>query len=100
AGGGPAAPGLGDRRRGPRPAQAGRSGGRGHPTGPEVDGGRLMAGNSRRRGRRTTPKGKPAAGSGGKRRAGLAGKGRPLPAEERPWHKAYSGTEPDRKCVV
>lgn len=59
-----------------------------------MDGGELMAGNSRRRGRRTTPKGKPAAGSGGKRRAGLAGKGRTLPAEERPWHKAYSGTGP------
>ncbi len=33
-------------------------------------------------------------GSGGKRRAGLKGKGRTLPAEERPWHKAYSGPEP------
>jgi 23S rRNA (guanosine2251-2'-O)-methyltransferase len=53
-----------------------------------------MAGNSRRRGRRTTPKGTPAAGAGGKRRRGLAGKGRTLPADERPWHKAYSGTEP------
>lgn len=53
-----------------------------------------MAGNSQRRGRRTTPKGKPAAGSGGKGRRGLAGKGRTLPADERPWHKGYSGTEP------
>lgn len=53
-----------------------------------------MAGNSQRRGRRTTPKPTPPVGSGGKRRAGLKGKGRTLPAEERPWHKAYSGDEP------
>jgi 23S rRNA (guanosine2251-2'-O)-methyltransferase len=53
-----------------------------------------MAGNSQRRGRRSTPKGTPASGSGGKRRAGLQGKGRTLPAAERPWHKAYSGDEP------
>lgn len=52
-----------------------------------------MAGNSQRRGRRSSFKGVPAAGSGGKRRAGLKGKGRTLPADERPWHKAYSGTE-------
>lgn len=52
-----------------------------------------MAGNSQRRGRRLTPKKGAAGGSGGKNRAGLAGKGRTLPAEERPWHKAYSGTE-------
>jgi 23S rRNA (guanosine2251-2'-O)-methyltransferase len=32
-------------------------------------------------------------GSGGKGRASLAGRGKTLPAEERPWHKAYSGTE-------
>jgi len=30
-------------------------------------------------------------GSGGKNREGLKGRGRTLPAEERPWHKAYSG---------
>lgn len=53
-----------------------------------------MAGNSQRRGRRVTPKAGPKKGSGGQRRAGLAGKGRTLPAEERPWHKAYSGDEP------
>ena len=34
-----------------------------------------------------------AAGSGGKSGARLAGRGRPLPADERPWHKGYSGTE-------
>jgi 23S rRNA (guanosine2251-2'-O)-methyltransferase len=32
-------------------------------------------------------------GSGGKNRAGLKGRGRTLPADERPWHKGYSGTE-------
>jgi 23S rRNA (guanosine2251-2'-O)-methyltransferase len=33
-------------------------------------------------------------GSGGKNRAGLKGRGRTLKADERPWHKGYSGTEP------
>jgi 23S rRNA (guanosine2251-2'-O)-methyltransferase len=54
-----------------------------------------MPGNDQRRGgRRVTPKPGPSKGSGGKRRAGLAGKGRTLPADERPWHKGYSGDEP------
>ncbi|HEX5543752.1 MAG TPA: RNA methyltransferase, partial [Micromonospora sp.] len=52
-----------------------------------------MAGNSQGRGRRASAKKGATAGSGGKRRASLAGKGRTLPADERPWHKAYSGTE-------
>jgi len=52
-----------------------------------------MAGNSRRRARRVGSKKGATVGSGGKNRAGLAGRGRTLPAEERPWHKAYSGTE-------
>jgi 23S rRNA (guanosine2251-2'-O)-methyltransferase len=52
-----------------------------------------MPGNSQRRGRRATPKKGATQGSGGKNRASLAGRGRTLPAEERPWHKAYSGTE-------
>jgi 23S rRNA (guanosine2251-2'-O)-methyltransferase len=53
-----------------------------------------MAGNSQRGGgRRVTPKKGAAAGSGGKNRGGLAGRGRTLPADERPWHKGYSGTE-------
>lgn len=60
-----------------------------------VHGGRCtMAGSGQRRGRRTTPKPGPVKGSGGQRRAGVKGKGRTLPAEERPWHKAYSGDEP------
>jgi 23S rRNA (guanosine2251-2'-O)-methyltransferase len=52
-----------------------------------------MPGNSQRRGRRTTPKKGSDSGSGGKGRGSLSGRGRTLPAEERPWHKAYSGTE-------
>jgi 23S rRNA (guanosine2251-2'-O)-methyltransferase len=52
-----------------------------------------MPGNSQRRGRRVTPKKGAAGGSGGKNRAGLSGRGRTLPADERPWHKGYSGTE-------
>ncbi|MEV4755680.1 23S rRNA (guanosine(2251)-2'-O)-methyltransferase RlmB [Micromonospora sp. NPDC049559] len=57
-----------------------------------------MPGNSARRGKRVTSKKGATIGSGGKNRAGLAGRGRTLPADERPWHKAYSGTEklPDR----
>jgi 23S rRNA (guanosine2251-2'-O)-methyltransferase len=53
-----------------------------------------MPGNSQRRGRRTSSKKVAAVGSGGKNRAGLKGRGRTLPADERPWHKAYSGDEP------
>jgi 23S rRNA (guanosine2251-2'-O)-methyltransferase len=53
-----------------------------------------MPGNSQRRGRRSTPRKGPSGGSGGKNRQSLAGRGRTLPADERPWHKAYSGDEP------
>src|SRR5258707_12835341 len=54
-----------------------------------------MAGNSQRRGsRRVSSKKGATVGSGGQRRAGLKGKGRTLPADERPWHKGYSGDEP------
>ncbi|MCX4469712.1 23S rRNA (guanosine(2251)-2'-O)-methyltransferase RlmB [Micromonospora sp. NBC_01655] len=52
-----------------------------------------MAGNSQRRGRRLTPKAGAPKGSGGKNKDALAGRGKTLPADERPWHKAYSGTE-------
>lgn len=52
-----------------------------------------MAGNSQRRGRRTSPKKGATVGSGGRNRDGLKGRGRTLPADERPWHKGYSGTE-------
>jgi 23S rRNA (guanosine2251-2'-O)-methyltransferase len=52
-----------------------------------------MPGNSQRRGRRTSSKRGASIGSGGKNREGLKGRGRTLPADERPWHKGYSGDE-------
>ncbi|MEU7920392.1 23S rRNA (guanosine(2251)-2'-O)-methyltransferase RlmB [Micromonospora zamorensis] len=52
-----------------------------------------MAGNSQRRGRRLTSKASAPKGTGGKNKDSLAGRGRTLPADERPWHKGYSGTE-------
>src|SRR5882672_11093326 len=53
-----------------------------------------MPGNSPRYGKRVSSKKGPTVGSGGKRQAGLKGRGRTLPADERPWHKGYSGDEP------
>jgi 23S rRNA (guanosine2251-2'-O)-methyltransferase len=53
-----------------------------------------MPGNSQRRARRVTSKKGAVVGSGGNRRAGLKGRGKTLPADERPWHKGYSGDEP------
>lgn len=52
-----------------------------------------MPGNSQRRGRMTTSKKGAAKGTGGKNRQSLQGRGRTLPADERPWHKGYSGDE-------
>ncbi|MGI5246634.1 23S rRNA (guanosine(2251)-2'-O)-methyltransferase RlmB [Dactylosporangium sp. CA-139066] len=52
-----------------------------------------MPGNSERRGKRVASKKGATKGSGGKNRQGLAGRGRTLPADERPWHKGYSGDE-------
>ncbi|MEV4280355.1 23S rRNA (guanosine(2251)-2'-O)-methyltransferase RlmB [Actinoplanes xinjiangensis] len=52
-----------------------------------------MPGNSFNASKRTTSKKGAVAGSGGKNRAGLKGRGKTLPADERPWHKGYSGTE-------
>ncbi len=52
-----------------------------------------MPGNSANRSRRVTAKKGASVGSGGNNRAGLKGRGKTLPADERPWHKAYSGTE-------
>jgi 23S rRNA (guanosine2251-2'-O)-methyltransferase len=52
-----------------------------------------MPGNSQRRGRRTSAKKGSTSGSGGRNRDGLKGRGRTLPADERPWHKGYSGDE-------
>ncbi|WP_433213252.1 23S rRNA (guanosine(2251)-2'-O)-methyltransferase RlmB [Dactylosporangium sp. CS-047395] len=53
-----------------------------------------MPGNSERRGKRVVSKKGAVKGSGGKNRQSLAGRGRTLPADERPWHKGYSGDEP------
>ena len=57
-----------------------------------------MPGNSRNVSKRVVSKKGAAAGSGGKNRASLKGRGKTLPADERPWHKGYSGTEklPDK----
>jgi 23S rRNA (guanosine2251-2'-O)-methyltransferase len=52
-----------------------------------------MPGNSQRRNTRQTTKKGAAGGSGGKNRDTLKGRGKTLPADERPWHKGYSGTE-------
>ena len=48
-----------------------------------------MAGNSKRRGAIKKPAGNPTAGSGGRRRKGLEGKGPTPRADERPYHKAH-----------
>jgi len=58
-----------------------------------------MPGNSERRNRRTTPRKGPTKGSGGKNRQSLAGRGRTLPADERPWHKAYEGEEVPKRTA-
>lgn len=57
-----------------------------------------MPGNSFNVSKRVTSKKGASAGSGGKNRSGLKGRGKTLPADERPWHKGYSGTEklPDK----
>jgi 23S rRNA (guanosine2251-2'-O)-methyltransferase len=52
-----------------------------------------MPGNSANPSRRVTSKKGATIGSGGKNKSGLKGRGRTLPADERPWHKGYSGTE-------
>jgi 23S rRNA (guanosine2251-2'-O)-methyltransferase len=52
-----------------------------------------MPGNSRNASKRAVSKKGASAGSGGKNRGALKGRGKTLPADERPWHKAYSGTE-------
>ncbi|GAB2582912.1 23S rRNA (guanosine(2251)-2'-O)-methyltransferase RlmB [Paractinoplanes abujensis] len=57
-----------------------------------------MPGNSQNASKRATSKKGAPVGSGGKNRSGLKGRGKTLPADERPWHKGYSGTEklPDK----
>ncbi|HET7326058.1 MAG TPA: 23S rRNA (guanosine(2251)-2'-O)-methyltransferase RlmB [Nocardioidaceae bacterium] len=59
-----------------------------------------MAGNSQRRGAiKKTGKGNPTAGSGGRRRKGLEGKGPTPPATERPGHKAYKAKRAAQKSA-
>ncbi|WP_030441170.1 23S rRNA (guanosine(2251)-2'-O)-methyltransferase RlmB [Actinoplanes subtropicus] len=52
-----------------------------------------MPGNSRNVSKRVVAKKGAVKGSGGKNKDSLKGRGRTLPADERPWHKGYSGTE-------
>lgn len=52
-----------------------------------------MAGNSQRRGARSKAKGKGPAGSGGRIRRGLEGKGPTPKAEDRPYHKAHKAKQ-------
>ena len=52
-----------------------------------------MPGNSRNASKRVVAKKGATFGSGGKNKDSLKGRGKTLPADERPWHKAYSGTE-------
>src|SRR6185503_886218 len=92
----PGSQGLGRRRCGARSTQASRRCGGGHPARSTMDDrgwALVMPGNSERRGRRTTSKKGSSAGSGGRNRDALKGRGRTLPADERPWHKGYSGDE-------
>src|SRR5688500_10048096 len=56
-----------------------------------------MAGNSARRGAiKKTGKGNPTAGSGGRVRRGLEGKGPTPKAKDRPYHKAHKKAKEDR----
>ena len=52
-----------------------------------------MPGNSQRRNVRQVSKKGAVKGSGGKNKDSVKGRGKTLPADERPWHKGYSGTE-------
>lgn len=57
-----------------------------------------MAGNSQRRGAiKKTGKGNPTAGSGGRRRKGLEGKGPTPKAEDRPYHKKHKMAQATQK---
>jgi 23S rRNA (guanosine2251-2'-O)-methyltransferase len=60
-----------------------------------------MPGNSQRRGAiRKTNKGNPTAGSGGRVRRGLEGKGPTPKAKDRPNHKAYKAAQKAQKSVA
>ena len=104
---GPPQPRLRHRRRAARPAHRGRDRGRGHAAGSRSGrsgtprppaGERLMPGNSQRKGAvRRKGKGN-TAGSGGRVRRGLEGRGPTPKAEDRPYHAAPQGRRPsDRR---
>ncbi len=57
-----------------------------------MDGGQLMAGNSKRKGARSKGKGN-TAGSGGRIRRSLAGRGPTPKAEDRVYHKAHKAKQ-------
>ena len=58
----------------------------------------MMAGNSQRRGAiKKTGKGNPTAGSGGRRRKGLEGKGPTPRAEDRPYHRKHKDAKAAEK---
>ncbi|WP_026257686.1 23S rRNA (guanosine(2251)-2'-O)-methyltransferase RlmB [Actinopolymorpha alba] len=60
-----------------------------------------MAGNSKRRGAiRQRPSGNPTAGSGGRVRRGLEGKGPTPKAENRPNHKAYKRVQAEKRAAA
>ncbi|HEX7715815.1 MAG TPA: 23S rRNA (guanosine(2251)-2'-O)-methyltransferase RlmB [Marmoricola sp.] len=60
-----------------------------------------MAGNSSRRGAvKKTGKGNPTAGSGGRVRRGLEGKGPTPKASERPYHRAYKAKKKAEKATT
>src|SRR5690606_8672762 len=56
-----------------------------------------MAGNSKRKGSVRKTARKPAAGSGGRVRRGLQGKGPTPKAKDRPYHKAYKAAQKAQK---
>ena len=98
--GGARGQGLGSRRRHPRPDQGGRHGDRGHLDRPTSWTHRLgrrcdvMAGNSQRKGAiKKTGKGNPTAGSGGRVRRGLEGRGPTPKAKDRPYHQAHKAAK-------
>ena len=59
-----------------------------------------MPGNSQRRGAiKKTGKGNPTAGSGGRVRRGLEGKGPTPKAKDRPYHKAHKSAKPEKSLA-
>ncbi len=84
--------GLRHRGRHPRPDQGRRHRDRGHPRRTEVEP-ELMPGNSQRKGSiRKTAK-KPTAGSGGRVKRGLEGRGPTPKAKDRPYHQAHKAAK-------